>query len=240
VAQQQKFSNKIITSLKIIAEILNILDSLGPALAVGILLSTRRALPKEIQLILIFCLVQLICNIVATIIERLAITNGFFLLQNNYWVYKLNTTSCFLTVIYLFTRYLLHFKAILLYALLLLYALISVAFIIRGDGISQFNSVSSALESIVIVALCLYFFYSKLIYSHEEVSIPETSIFWCVVGIFTYYAGAFFIFISYKYFIGSNDSTIGVLWRFHNILLFICCLYISYGILCKNYRTILS
>lgn len=226
--------------MKIIAEILNILDSLGPALAVGILVSYKRTLPKEIWLILIFCLVQLVCNTIATIIERLAIPNSFFLLQNNYWVYKLNSMSCFLIVLYLFARHLLHFRPTLLYALLLLYALASVLLIIRGDGVFQFNSVSSALESIVIVALCLYFFYSKLINTHEEVSIPETSIFWCVVGIFTYYAGAFFIFISYKYFIGSNNSTVGVLWRFHNILLFICCLYISYGILCKNYRTILS
>ncbi|MGN7786280.1 hypothetical protein ACTJIJ_17240 [Niabella sp. 22666] len=226
--------------MKFIAEILNILDSLGPALAVGVLLSGKRALPKELQLIFIFCLVQLLCNTTATIIERLAMPNSFFFLQNNYWVYKLNSTACFLIVLYLFARHLLHFKLPLLYTFLLLYALISVLLIISGDGISQFNSVSSALESIVIVALCLYFFYSKLINTHEEVSIPETSIFWCVVGIFTYYAGAFFIFISYKYLIGSNDSTVGVLWRFHNILLFICSLYVSYGILCKNYRTILS
>lgn len=213
---------------------------MGPALAVGVLLSYRRVLPKEIQLILIFCLIQLLCNTIATIIERLALPHSFMLLQNNYWIYKLNSTGCFLTVLYLFFRHLLHFKLILLSALLSLYALVSVLLVVSGEGIYRFNSISAAFESFVIIALCLHFFYSKLINTHEEVSIPDTSIFWCVVGIFTYYAGALFIFISYKYFIGSNDSAVGVLWRFHNILLFICCLYISYGILCKNYRAILS
>lgn len=185
------------------------------------------------SLILIFCLVQLFCNTTATIIERTI--NG-----NNYWVYKINSTASFLVVVYLFFKYLLQLKKSLFYILLCLYVLMSAALMMKGDGISHFNSMSAAIESLVIVSLCLYFFYARLINTLEEISIPETSIFWCVVGIFTYYAGAFFIFISYKYLIDSDSSTVGVLWRFHNILLFICCLYISYGVLCKNYRTILS
>lgn len=197
-------------------------------------------LSKEVFLILLFCLIQFVCNITATIIERWAYTTRFLLLQSNYWVYKLNATTSFLVLLTLFLKHLLHCKPVVFYAALMVYATISVFLILNGDGISQFNSMSSAFESIVIVALSLYFFYSKLINTREEISIPDTTIFWCVVGIFTYYAGAFFIFISYKYVIDSSRSTLGTLWRFHNILLFICSLYISYGILCKNYRTILS
>jgi len=226
--------------VKILSQILNILDTIGPAIAVVFLLKSKKMLSREVILILAFCLIQLICNCLATVIERMAIPTNFILLQNNYWVYKLNSTASFLVILTLFLKYLLHFKPSVIYASLVSYAAISILLIINGDGISQFSSGSSAFESIIIVALSLYFFYSKLINTHEEVSIPETSIFWCVVGIFTYYAGAFFIFISYKYVIDTSSSTLGALWRFHNILLFICSLYISYGILCKNYRTILS
>ncbi|WP_346239077.1 hypothetical protein ABDK00_010095 [Niabella insulamsoli] len=215
------------------SEILNILDSIGPAMAAIVLFMHRKNATKEMQLVLLFCLIQLFCNTTATIIERAI--NG-----NNYWVYKINATACFLVIFYLFQKKLIHLRPVILYPVLAIYTLLSILLIINGDGISQFNSISAALESLLIVGLCLFFFYSKLINTSEEISIPETSIFWCVVGIFTYYAGAFFIFISYKYLIDTDGSTVAVLWRFHNILLFICSLYISYGVLCKNYRTILS
>ena len=226
--------------MKAISEILNVLDTIGPAIAVFFLLTSKKTLSKDMVFILIFCLIQLFCNTGATIIERAALQSDVHLLKNNYWVYKLNSTACFLVVFYLFSKRLIFFKPVAIYTLLLLYLTASSFLIIGGDGISQFNSLSAALESLIIVSMCLYFFYSKLINTSEEISIPETSIFWCVVGIFTYYAGAFFIFISYKYLIDTDSSTVAVLWRFHNILLFICSLYISYGVLCKNYRTILS
>ncbi|WP_460685691.1 hypothetical protein [Niabella aquatica] len=218
--------------MKGLAEILNILDSIGPAIAVSLLMAYKKSLSDEMLLILVFCSVQLYCNTVATIIER--VIDG-----NNYWVYKINFTACFLVLLYLFAKKLVHLKSAFFYILLLLYSFISFFLVKNGGGVSYFNSISAALENFIIVVLCVYFFYRQLINTSEEVSIPETSIFWCIVGIFTYYAGAFFIFISYKYLIHTDSNTIAVLWRFHNVLLFICSLYISYGVLCKNYRTIL-
>lgn len=217
----------------ILHNILNTLDSVGPAIACSFLLLHRKKLSDDIIIILIFCLIQLLCNTVATFMD-------IVLKTNNYWVYKINSTASFLCILYLFSRKLIQIKSTSFYLLLTGYIAISVILMSKGDGIWQFNSISAAVESIIIVGLCLYFFYTKLINTSEEISIPETSIFWCVVGIFIYYAGAFFIFISYKYLIDSDNSAVGVLWRFHNILLFICCCYISYGVLCKNYRTILS
>lgn len=218
--------------MKILTELLNILDSIGPAFAGIFLLYNKRNLSGEMVLVAVFCMVQFVCNSVATAIDW---ADG-----NNYWVYKINFTVSFLTILYLFAKKLVYLKPATLYTLLIFYLVISLFLMKNGDGVSYFNSLSAAIESIAIVSLCLYFFYTKLINTSEEISIPETSIFWCVVGIFTYYAGAFFIFISYKYLIHTDSSTVAVLWRFHNILLFICSLYISYGVLCKNYRTILS
>lgn len=218
--------------MKILTELLSILDSIGPAFAGIFLLYNGRNLSREMVLIAIFCVVQFVCNSVATTIDW---SDG-----NNYWIYKINFTASFLIILYLFAKKLVHLKPAVLYTLLAFYLVISLFLMKTGDGVAYFNSLSAAIESIVIVSLCLYFFYTKLINTSEEISIPETSIFWCVVGIFTYYAGAFFIFISYKYLIHTDSSTVAVLWRFHNILLFICSLYISYGVLCKNYRTILS
>lgn len=219
--------------MKGIKEILNILDSIGPVVATLLLFINRKKLSREMYPILIFCIIQLCCNTIATIIEK--VFDG-----NNYWVYKINATTSFLCLSYLFLKKLFQISNIAFSLFLFVYAVINMLLLFQGDGISQFNSTSAAIESLAIVSFCLYFFYARLINTSEEISIPETSIFWCIVGIFTYYAGAFFIFISYKYLIHSDSATVGILWRFHNILLFICCAYISYGVLCKNYRTILS
>lgn len=218
--------------MKTFTELLNILDSIGPAIVIVFISLHRKKLSPEMIVIAVFCLVQFVCNSVATIIDW----SG----TNNYWVYKVNFTVSFLILLFLFAKKLMHIKPVIVYFIILVYFALSVFLIKEGDGISYFCSISAAFESIVITSFCLYFFYSKLINTSEEISIPETSIFWCVVGIFTYYAGAFFIFISYKYLINSDSSTVAVLWRFHNVLLFVCMGYISYGVLCKNYRTILS
>ncbi|MFT3903237.1 MAG: hypothetical protein QM727_08685 [Niabella sp.] len=216
-----------------IIQILNKLDTIAPLSAMLFFLLKRKQMTRELFLVFLFCLVQFLCNLTATILDILRMTN--------YWVYKINTIFTFIIIFQLFTKYLFHIKARSRIFYILVYLTISSLLLwYNGDGITQFNSISAALSSLIIVGLCLYFFYIKLIYSAEEVSVPETSVFWCVVGLFTYYAGSFFIFISYTYLTNSSASSVVVLWRFQNILLLICCGYISYGILCKSYQTISS
>ncbi len=218
--------------MKVLLFILNAIDIIGPLIALLFFGARRDKLSPELHLIRLFCWIQIVCNTSATILDYKDI--------NNYWVYEVNTILSFVIILILFGRYLLDLKKIVLYTLIGLVIICNALSYKYFGAIASFNSYGHALSSLFIVFLSLYFFYTRLINMPEEVSIPETSIFWCVVGIFTYYAGAFFIFISYKYLINTDSSMVAILWRFHNILLFICCSYICYGILCKNYRTILS
>lgn len=209
--------------------ILNSLDVVAPLIAILIFLYKPRKIAKELWPIFGFCVVQFVCNLTASIMVGYEI--------KNYWVYKVNTVLTFYFILYFFIKYLLSLKKYFVGIIVTLFLVaISILYYV-GDGTQNFDSNSAALAGLIIVGLCLYFFYHKLINSSEEVSVPETAVFWCIVGIFTYYAGGFFIFISYKYLIHSDPATIGTVWRFHNLLLLICCLYIGYGVLCKNYRT---
>jgi len=212
--------------------ILNTVDVLGPLIACICFWLLKQKISFELELVKWFCLVQLVCNGTAFLFDVLQL--------KNYWIYELNMLVSFAILLWLFSKYLIDIsknKAKLIGAFV--YLCIGTTYYFYGWD-NSFNSYGMALTSVITVGFCLYFFYSRLINSSEELSIPDTSIFWCVVGIFTYFAGSFFIFISYKYLIDSDSSTVSTLWRFHNILLLICCLYISYGIICKNYRTILS
>lgn len=208
--------------------ILNSLDVVAPLLAL-LFFMRRPKISKELLPIFIFCVIQLIFNFLASVLGQHEI--------RNYWVYKINTILSFYIILYFFLKYLISVKKYVVTIIALVFLMIFGILFLKGDGITNYDSNSAALASLIIVGLCMYFFYSKLITKPTtEVSVPDTSIFWCIIGIFTYYAGAFFIFISYRYLI--DTSTVGTLWRFHNLLLLICCLYISYGILCKNLQTI--
>lgn len=218
--------------MKLLIYIINFIDLLGPLIALACFWKRKAHLSAELRLIRLFCWVQVICNACAIVFDYADI--------NNYWIYEINNTASFVVVIVLFARYLLGLKKYIVVILMVLLLACNLLSYYYSGGISVFNSYGHALCSLVIVFFSLRFFYTRLINMPEEVSIPETSIFWCVVGLFTYYTGAFFIFISYKYLISTDSATVALLWRFHNILLFIGSLYISYGILCKNYRTILS
>ncbi|MEN9684830.1 MAG: hypothetical protein RLZZ28_616 [Bacteroidota bacterium] len=108
----------------------------------------------------------------------------------------------------------------------------------HGDGISSYDSFLSTLGSIIITAYCLSFFYWRLVKETTKTGLTESSLFWIIIGIFTYFTGSFLIFISYKYLIVQDPSVVGILWRFHNLLLTIFCIYTIYGLTWKDFRKI--
>jgi hypothetical protein len=216
-------------NLKNFILILNNLDIIGPFIALAAFFLRRKRITGELRGIFIFCLIQFVLNFTSTYLDLV-------FKANNYWVYKLNTILSVIVILIIFGKYLLpDIKKLTNWIILALIA-INILSTFFGDGVTYYNSYSASLVSFVIVGYCLYYFYSKLLMSSPEDSVPSTPIFWCIVGLFTYFAGAFFIFISYKYMIEADIATIGTLWRFHNLLLVICCLYIGYGILCKTYQ----
>lgn len=187
-----------------------------------------RQLPKELRLVFWFVFIQFATNLLASILELLIITN--------YSVYAANVILSFCTLSLVF-----YHTGIALIRKLMPFTLFvflgSAAYSIgRGDGLMSYNSVLSALGSFIITGYCLIFFYWRLVKDTKASGLTEYAFFWIIIGIFTYYTGSFFIFISYKYLIVQDAGIIGILWRFHNLLLTIFCGYTIYGITCKNYQ----
>jgi len=108
--------------------------------------------------------------------------------------------------------------------------------LLNGDGIDYYNSIISAVASFIVSAYCLIYFYWKLVNDQRSISLTKSAFFWIAIGLFTYYTGSFFIFMSYKFLIDQEANVIGILWRFHNVLLTIFCIYTIYGLTCQNYQ----
>jgi len=214
--------------LNFIITIFNYIDIGAPLFTLLFFIKPFKQLPRELLYIFAFVAVQFITSLIATILEKLVITN--------YSVYLVNIILSFVILSVLFyeignplIKRLFPFTSLLFLG----FATVSIA---NGDGLGTYNSAISASASFIITAYCLIFFYWRLVRDTQYSGLTESAFFWIVIGIFTYYTGSFFIFISYKYLIVREASIIGILWRFHNLLLTIFCIYTIYGLTCKNYQ----
>ncbi len=214
--------------MKFIITILNYIDIAAPLLTLLFFIRPFAKLPKELRYVCWFVCIQFITNLTATILELLIITN--------YAVYVANIILSFSILTALFYDISISTIRKLLPAATLIFLASAVYSIANGDGIQTYNSILSAVGSFIITAYCLIFFYWRLVKDNEISGLTDSSLFWIIIGIFTYYTGSFFIFISYKYLIVQEAGIIGILWRFHNLLLSIFCFYTIYGLSCKDYQ----
>jgi hypothetical protein len=183
---------------------------------------------RELHYIFWFVFIQFITNSIATVLEVFK--------ASNYSVYVMNIVLSFVILSALFYKIDNRYLKKLIPAASIIFIIVAVVSLCNGDGIDTYNSMISAMASFLITAYCLIFFYWKLVRDTKLSGLTENAFFWIIIGIFTYYTGSFFIFISYKYLIVQEAGLIGILWRFHNVLLTIFCIYTIYGITCKNYR----
>jgi hypothetical protein len=215
--------------LKVIIAILNYIDTAAPLLTLFFFIKPFRQLAKELRYVFWFVCIQFVTNFTAVIMEKV-------FLATNYSVYVLNVILSFVVLSALFYQLRIGLIKKLVPFVSLAFIVFAVFSTAKGDGIATFNSMLSAIASFVITAYCLIFFYWRLVRDTGSSSLTENSLFWIIIGIFTYYTGSFFIFISYKYLIAKEFNSVSILWRFQNVLLTIFCIYTIYGLTCKDYR----
>ena len=215
--------------MKSIVTILNYIDIGAPLIALLFFIKPFKRLSKELLYIFVFVCVQFGTNLLATMLEQLRIPN--------YTLYAVNIILSFIILSFLFYRVIDTMHKFIAGAAIL-FTIIAISSVANGDGIDTYNSVLAAVASFLITCYCLIFFYKKLVSNNTRSGLTESSLFWIIIGVFTYYTGSFFIFISYKYLMVQEANVIGILWRFHNVLLAIFCIYTIYGLACKNYQKI--
>ncbi len=93
------------------------------------------------------------------------------------------------------------------------------------------------LTSIWVSIKCLSF-YEKKLSSPTRENILESRNFWIFSGLFLYFSVTFIIFITYDFltigYLKGNYDWIGNLWKIHNGILFLSCLFYIKAIKCKE------
>ncbi|TXH20680.1 MAG: hypothetical protein E6Q95_05260 [Chitinophagaceae bacterium] len=223
------------------SQILIRLDSIAPFITLLLLLPKymkyEKSVQRKLRFIILFLIIQFVLNFGATLVEVFIVNFDIVLMSNNYILHALNTILSFIVIIILLSHILQVISKKAGNILMVVFLILFIVSAILGDGIHSFNSYSAAFASLTIIFLCFLFFYQVLKGTNKKnTETPDTPLFWCVSGIFTYYFGSFFIFLTYQYLISSSYRGLSFLWSLHNILLLICCLYMIWGIIWKNYQ----
>lgn len=211
--------------------ILKYLDLFAPTLSLFVIIvsvfSGRVQLAKADCILLIFIILQVLLNAIATYLQ--------FVLTNNHWVYILIG----LTSHMVFGYYFWHFpgfkqvRRLVIIGLMLyfIFGFISWRWIY---GFNQFNSYLIALGSFCIVVYCLasihYWFQMAL-----TSPILDLKDFWISAGVLFYFGSSFLIFLSYHYLSVNVPGQIGIVWRIHNVFLAIACFLFNKAIFKKEW-----
>ncbi|GAB3491627.1 hypothetical protein GCM10027341_04860 [Spirosoma knui] len=98
---------------------------------------------------------------------------------------------------------------------------------------ATFDSSSFGLVSLLMTLYCIVY-YTKQLSQQPTENILTVRNFWYVNGLFTYYTSNFFIFLTYNALTKMNVANIVVIWRVHNVVFLIMCVYFFVGLRCKT------
>ena len=119
-------------------------------------------------------------------------------------------------LLYIFRIYLVQFLPLRWFRIVVvLFIGFAAADMIWLSGFDQFNTYSTAVESLILIALCLIFFYKIL----KELSIEhleQAPIFWISTATLLYFSSSLFIFL-FTNNVKSSYDTLYILWGVHGI-----------------------
>lgn len=205
------------------------LDAISPLLLL-LFVSVNKKVIGWKDCILLFVASQAILNSIADILDQV-------IDAHNLYLYHINCAVSFI-LLSLYFKQTLTIKKIspITITTLVIFLLFFIIDIIHWENFDTFNSNSLGLASFILIGYC-FLYYLKQILQPTTISITKSKDFWYVTGIFTYYASNFFIFISYNW-LTQNGAKLDLIWKTHNVILLIMCIYIFIGFKCKPTQTI--
>jgi len=175
--------------------------------------------------IIYYLIGQFFFNGYATILDALEQTNLFDYSLNFSW-------SFFLLSFYFAKLYASPPLTRLIFGFVALYQLQSIVALQSAAAVTSFNSIPFGLISLLVTVGSIFYYTRKLSVQPKE-NILKVRDFWYVNGIFTYYTSNFFIFLTYNTLVSRNYANITVIWKVHNVVFLIMCVYFYIGMRCK-------
>ena len=210
----------------IVSTFIDYFDTVPPLLLllVACFYTTKRRLRRDYVIWYIAC--QFVFNGYANLLNELE--------KDNLFVYSLNFSwSYYILSLYFSRLYGSQRLTALIFGLVVMYHVHALAPYQITATEATFNSIPFGIISLLITAGCIVY-YARQLSEQPKENILTVSNFWYVNGIFTYYASNFFIFLTYETLVSRRYASIGVIWKIHNAVFLIMCLYFFVGMQCRN------
>jgi hypothetical protein len=166
-------------------------------------------LEKTLRILSVFCFIKVVSECTAAYLSSLSI-NNMFLIHIFTPIEFVSTILIFLTIHN--TKPIQTFGKIIS-LLFCVYCVLNALFF---QPITSFNSFPQGIQCIIMIMICIYFFY-RLLIADEFIDLMRSPNFWLFGGWMLYFSGTLFLFIlSYR---GDVNLTFSVIHSVLNILL---------------------
>ncbi|MFD2936794.1 hypothetical protein [Spirosoma flavum] len=207
----------------VINKAIDYFDTVPPLLLLIMALATMRRPGRDY--IVLYLSGQFLFNGYANLLNELVRDNLFAYSLNFSWAY-------FILSLYFAELYSSRLLKRIILSIVILYQINSVITLQLSNTVATFNSLSFGSISLLITIACLFYYTQQLSIQPKE-NILKVRDFWYVNGIFTYYTSNFFIFLTYNTLVSRNYANIGILWKIHNAVFLLMCIYFFIGMRCK-------
>lgn len=213
----------------------NYLEALSPLIPLLLLLITysRQKLKVTNALSLHFTLIF--------ILKTIVVWTGHYNIPNIRYYNAICIVS-FCTIAYIFFQVFnltVYKKALVVSSVL--YIFVFFILLIFWDDNMSFNSTGFSLASLLIIVYSFLYFKEKIALADVQQAFFDKT-FWIVTGLFIYYFGCFFIFLTFRFLtlngiltdLIEERKSLGTLWGIQNIIYFLSCISVSIGILWRK------
>lgn len=201
------------------------LDIISPFIVLLYVIIFRK-IKGDSRIIFYYLLMQFVLNLGASILYLRFVIN-------NIWVYQLNCFLSFFLLVIFFRKINPFWKKFDKKNILSGLFMLLLAIIIFSENRNAFNSISYTIVSIAITFLCLNYYWF-LVKETPLVSIYKNEFFFFVTGLLIYYSSNILVFASYRILTLDHLQTMSfwLLWKFHNFMLAVMCIFILKGFTC--------
>ena len=166
-----------------------------------------RKMDRDLKLVMAVLVLSLASDTIAYILAQNSI--------NTYLVLNIFLITQFICLALIFRN---HTKdPLIINVIILTFILFGLINIILFEGPWIFNSASNIAASLILIGLCLSYFY-LLMNDLPILHIQQLPMFWISTGILIYYAGNFFLFLVKNYLIYGEFGSHRLMWVLHNLL----------------------
>lgn len=188
----------------------------------------KRRISKEFGPLLLALLVSLLCDTIAYFLASRS--------HNTHWLGNIYLIVQFSLLAWMFRH---HFRNkkwndIIVIAFIFFFTINLVFF----QGPWKFNSISNVIAGLILISMCLYYFY-RLLNDLPTIHIQHLPMLWISFGVLTYYGGNFYLFLVKNYLSYGETGSHKLMWIFHNLLNIVKNILFAIG-LWKGYRRLRS